>query len=56
MTEEIKEKKISPLKAIRLYCLACCNGSPYEVKNARLKDASFLDSVLVKIQTDQKGF
>lgn len=28
----MEEKRISPLKAIRLKCLDCCCGSSYEVK------------------------
>lgn len=28
----MEEKKISPLKAIRLKCLDCCCGSAHEVK------------------------
>lgn len=28
----MEEKRISPLKAIRLKCLDCCCGSGYEVK------------------------
>jgi len=30
-------KKITPMKAIRLKCLDCCNGSPYEVKRCDIK-------------------
>lgn len=28
----MKEKKITPVRAIRLKCLDCCCGNPYEVK------------------------
>ena len=28
----MEEKRVSPLKAIRLKCLDCCNGSSNEVK------------------------
>lgn len=37
MEEENKEKKISPLKAIRLYCLACSNGSSREVQKGTVE-------------------
>lgn len=28
---EVTEKRITPIKAIRLHCLDCSNGSAYEV-------------------------
>lgn len=35
-------KKLTPIKAIRMYCLGCCAGSSFEVKNCIIPDCSLL--------------
>ena len=37
MEKKIKRRKLTPIRALRLYCLKCCNGNADEVKNCPVK-------------------